>query len=224
MQRYNIRIPFHQQAFVLLAYGLAALVHTIEHLALYVYLVLRGIDVLGRLLIAFEYTCAKAQYTTRHALYGEYHPAAVYIVVDAITVLGQPCTLQYFPLIALGSGRLVKSTVTFRIIAQPETLYDLLPESPLLKVRQAYELSLFRVQQYIMKVGNSIFIEYAQRFFGQLLLLLLGAALGFLQCYLVEVGQPAHGFGIGELFVFLYKGNHIAGLAAPKALINALGR
>ena len=92
----------------------------------------------------------------------------------------------------------------------------------MLEIGQNYIPAFISLQHGIVEMLSSVFVEYAEAFLGQLLLLLLGGALCFLYGDLVIVGQPAYGLGVGQLFVLLYKADHIAGLATAEAFIDAL--
>jgi len=77
--------------------------------------------------------------------------------------------------------------------------------------------------QVFLKVSSGKVVNDSQTFFYQPLFFFCVALLRFLNFNMIPFCKPGYGFGVTQLLVLLYKGDHIAGFAAAETFVDSFG-
>ncbi len=220
----DVGVALHHVDAILLGYGFLSLEYAVQLVVLVVDDGVGRVDVLlvYALGARVEHTSAEGYHLAADTYPGEHGTAgeAVYEVA-VVAGVAEARLQQKFLLVALAQCFARECLAVVEAEAQTELLYDVVAHAALAEVLHTDGAAVHVVLQYVVEVVGGPLVDDEHGLALGVLLLLLVGELALLYLYVVAVGQPAQGVGVGQLLVLHDEADAVAAFSAYEAVARA---
>ena len=223
MHRRDVDISLYEVAPVLFRYGVLGLVYAVQLVALVVDERLGRVDVLRRLLVVLQDAASEGHDAPRNGMHGEDDAPGVAVLQRAvIAAVAKPRGDEKLLLEALRPCGLGQRVALRHGVTELEAADGVVAEAARAEIRKADGAPALGVHEVVLEVMQGPVVHDEQALALALLALLLVGQFPFVDFYVVFLGQPAQGFGVGHLLMLHDEAHGVAALAAREAVAVAL--